>query len=229
MFKNLYKLLFFIFLILGFTFIASQKIDAAILSVAPEIISADAGKEFTVEINLNTEKEKTDGADVILRYDPEKIEVIGIIPGVTYPDYPIQKIEEGKISITGVAASTGPFFEGNDLFASVKFKALFGGEETVSIDFTQDSTVESNVALHGKGTDILTGVENSILYISGQPASSRPLIDVAAAGRVLLIVVYIVIIAIVGLVIYRFWSKKFRPAAEVFTPERAPMDRPPEI
>lgn len=229
MFMNLYKLLFFVSLILGFTFIVSQKVEAAILSVEPEIISADAGKEFTVEIKLDTEKKMTDGADVILRYDPEKIEVIGIIPGITYPDYPIQKIEEGKISITGVAASTGPFFEGTDLFATVKFKALFGGEETVSIDFTQDSTVESNVALHGKGTDILTGVEDSILYISGQPASSRPLIDAATVSRVLLIIVYIVIITIVGFVIYRFWSKKFRPATEVFTPERVPMDRPPEI
>ena len=123
-------------------FISIEKVEAAIISVSPEIISVDAGKEFTVEINLDTEKKMTDGADVILRYDPEKIEVIGIIPGVTYPDYPIQKIEDGKVSITGIAASTGPFFEGKDLFASVKFKALFGGEEVVSIDFTEESTTE---------------------------------------------------------------------------------------
>lgn len=227
MFNNLYKLLFLVLLVGGFTFVASQKVDAAVLSVIPEIISTDAGEEFTVEVNLNTEGKKTDGTDVILRYDPEKIEVIGIIPGITYPDYPIQKIEEGKISITGVAASTGPFFDGNDLFASVKFKALFGGEEVVSIDFTEESTVESNVALHGRGTDILTGVEDSILYISGQQALSKPLIDTGTVGRVLLIIVYIVIIALVGFVIYRWWSKKFRPAAEVFTPEQVPMDRPP--
>ena len=176
--------------------VASQKVDAAVLSVVPEIVSTDAGEEFTIEVNLNTEGKKTDGADVILRYDPEKIEVIGIIPGITYPDYTIQKIEEGKISITGVAASTGPFFEGNDLFASVKLKALFGGEEVVSIDFTEESTVESNVALHGKGTDILTGVEDSILYISGQQALSKPLIDAGTVGRVLLIIVYIMIITL---------------------------------
>ena len=226
---NLYKPLFLLSLVLGFIFISSQKIEAAIISLSPEIISTDADKEFTVEINLDTEKKMTDGADVILRYDPEKIEVIGIIPGVTYPDYPIQKIEDGKVSITGIAASTGPFFEGKDLFASVKFKALFGGEEVVSIDFTEESTTESNVSLHEKGVDILSGVENSILYISGQQAQSRRFVDAGTVGSVLLVIVYIIIIAIVGFVAYRYWSRKIRPAEELYTPENVPMDKPPEI
>jgi len=229
MFMKLYKVIFFTLFILGFTLIVSQKVEAAILSVTPEIVSAQAGEEFTIEVTLDTESKSTDGADVVLRYDPEKIEALSVIAGVTYPEYPIQKIEEGKISITGLASSTGPFFSGKDLFASVRFKPLFGGEEVVSIDFTQDSTIESNVALHGKGTDILTGVEDSVLYISGQPVSNDPLVDAGTVGRILLVIFYIDVITLVGFVIYRWWSKKIRSGEEAYTPEQVPMDRPPEF
>ncbi len=227
MFNSLLKIILGLTFLLVLATIASSNSYAATLKIEPEIISAEAGQEFTVEVHLDTEGNSTDGADAIIRYNSEKLEAVEILPGTIYQNYPIKKIEEGKVSITGLASSTGSFFSGDDLFASVKFKALLGGEENVRIDFAADSTVESNVAEHGKGIDILTGVNDSVLYLSGETAVGGSLIDTATAGRALLVVFYIMITAVVGFLIYRWWLTRLRREEEVFRPEQVPMDKPP--
>jgi len=205
------------------SFIISE-IQAASFKLDPEVVSTESGEEFDVNVFIDTGKVETDGADIVLKYNSEILEVLEIIPGEIYYDYPIREAFEGTVKITGLANSSGPFFSGNELFATVKFKAKFGGEETISIEFTNDSTTDSNIAIHGSGTDALTEIGESILYIGGEPPPSS-LVSGSVVSRILLAIVYVIIIVVVGYFGYKWWLKRRQP--EYFIPEQAPMDKPP--
>ena len=211
--------------VLIFTFVAATEIQAASFIVGPEVVSTEAGEEFSVDISIDTEGKKTDGADLILKFNSELLEVSRIDPGVVYSDYPTQETGDGVVKITGVSYQKGPFFKGEGVFATVVFKVLYGGEEFIQIDFEGGSTTDSNVAFHGKGTDILTEVGGSILYISG-PEKQESLVNSSTVGKILLILVYLIVVVVIGFFAYRWWVKKTRDP-DVFIPEKAPLDRPP--
>ena len=216
--------LVFTFLTL-FLFVLERGVFAASFSLNPEIVSTQAGQEFSVDVLINTQKTSVDGADVVLTYNSEKLEVVKIEGGEAFGDYPIQKAESGLVKITGIAASQGPFFSGEARFASVRFKALSGGEEGIRIDFADDSTVESNIAAHGSAVDILSEASDSLLYISGGSTASKS-DKKQVAGRILLIFFYLVITAAVAFFAYRWWVSRSK-ADELFVPESVPLDRPP--
>ncbi|MEX0616907.1 MAG: cohesin domain-containing protein [Candidatus Woykebacteria bacterium] len=205
--------------------IVADKAWAASFSLSPEVISTEAGQEFSVDVYLDTKGVATDGADLSLLYNPEKLEALDVTPGTIYPNYPVKEMGEGKINITALSAATGTYFSGNDIFATVKFRAKLGGEEVIKIDFTNDSTVDSNVATHGKGTDALAEVGESVLYLGG-PTSETTTKGQSSFGRIILIVIYIIIVATVAFFGYRYWVKRSRKD-EVYVPEEVPMDKPP--
>ncbi len=211
--------------VLIFTFVAATETQAASFIVVPEVVSTEAGEEFSVDISIDTGGKKTDGADLILKFNSELLEVSRIDPGVIYSDYPTQEVGDGAVKITGVSSQKGPFFKGEGVFATVVFKVLYGGEEFIQIDFEGGSTTDSNVAFHGKGTDILTEVGGSILYISG-PEKQKSLVNSSTVGKILLILVYLIVVVVIGFFAYRWWVKKTRDP-DVFIPEKAPLDRPP--
>lgn len=225
--KYLFKLLFGVLVGLVGLVISSliiSGVQAASFKLDPEVVSTESGKEFDINVFIDTGKVKTDGADIVLKYNAEILEVLEIIPGESYPSYPIKEAVDGTIKITGLADSSGPFFSGNELFATVKFKAKFGGEETINIEFTNDSTTDSNIAVHKKGTDALTEIGESILYIGGEPPPSS-LVSSSVVSKILLAVVYVIIIVVVGYFGYKWWIKRRQP--EYFIPEQAPLDKPP--
>src|SRR3989344_628256 len=218
-------LLVFAFLTL-FLFVLERGVFAATFSLNPEIVSIQAGQEFSVDVSIDTQKTSVDGADVVLTYNSEKLEVVKIEGGEAFGDYPIQKAENGLVKITGIAPSQGPFFSGEARFASVRFKALFGGEEGIRIDFADDSTVESNIAAHGSAVDILSEASDSLLYIGGAAPTSKSLIRKEVAGKILLIFFYLIITAAVAFFAYRWWVGRSRND-DVFVPESVPLDKPP--
>ena len=225
---NNFTLRLIIGLILWLTLVVfmTNKVFAASFSLNPEIVSTQAGQEFSVDVSIDTQKTSVDGADVVLTYNSEKLEVVKIEGGEAFGDYPIQKAENGLIKITGIAPSQGPVFSGEARFASVRFKALFGGEEGIKIDFADDSTVDSNIAAHGSAVDILSEASDSLLYIGGAAPTSKSLIRKEVAGRILLIFFYLIITAAVAFFAYRWWVGRSRND-DVFVPESVPLDKPP--
>jgi hypothetical protein len=219
------RLFIAIFVALIFTFVVSEQVQAASFTVDPEVVSTEAGEEFSVDVSIDTGGKKTDGADLVLKFNAEKLEVLRVDPGVVYSDYPIQETGDGVVKVTGISSQKGPFFEGEGVFATIVFKVLYGGEEFIKVDFEDGSTTDSNVAFHGKGTDILSEVGGSILYISG-PEKQESFINTSAAGKILIVLVYLIIVVIVGFFAYRWWVKKTREQ-DIFIPEKAPLDRPP--
>lgn len=141
----------------------------------PTIIKLDTqtpqvktGAKFAVSIQMSSDK-KTDGADIIIKFDPALlgVEVIGqkeklpVILGSLYDDYPVNKLDakSGEIVVSGISTTQGGVL-GNGLFGSIVFSAKKPGQTKIAVDFTKSSTTDSNVLQSGTGEDILSAVEN---------------------------------------------------------------------
>ncbi len=129
----------------------------------PQVV---VGKTLEVSINLTT-SEPTDGTDVIVKYDPALLQAQTVTPGTIYDAYPAQKIDSKTGTITLSAIATGATgFSGNGAFAKVTFKALKAGSTTLSLDYQDGSTTESNVMSTDTGKDILNKVDSLKLTIT---------------------------------------------------------------
>lgn len=145
------------------------------VSEVPTVIKLDTqtpqvktGAKFTVSIQMSSDK-KTDGADIIIKFDPALlgVELIGqkeklpVILGGLYDDYPVNKLDakSGEIIVSGISTTQGGVL-GNGLFGSIVFSAKKPGQTKIAVDFTKSSTTDSNVLQSGTGEDILSAVEN---------------------------------------------------------------------
>lgn len=122
------------------------------------------GEEFTVSINIVSDY-LTDGVDLIINFDPEllSVETAGedkapVVLGALYQDFPVNKIEAGKITVSGITDGEGVL--ANGLFGSVIFKTKKAGQTSVGLDFQKDNTTDTNVIEKGTGKDILMDVKN---------------------------------------------------------------------
>lgn len=130
------------------------------------------GENLPVTIELSTAK-STDGTDVVIIYDPKKLQVVSgaskapVTVGSLYNEYPSNKIDEntGRIFISGVTSQANGVV-GNGVFGSITFKAKVAGPTTISIDFTPNSTVDSNIIETKTAKDVLTGVNNLEINIT---------------------------------------------------------------
>lgn len=124
---------------------------------------AKVGENLRVDMELTTNSQ-TDGADLIIKYDPKVLDLVtngtlAATVGKTYQDYPANSADpSGVITISGV--STGKGFSGTGVFATIKFSAKATGTTKVSVDFTAGSTTDSNVTESSSGRDILESVNN---------------------------------------------------------------------
>lgn len=121
------------------------------------------GETIQVDIVLSTGGKRTDGVDMIINFDPNKLEVIqasgsgGLVPvkvNNLYSEYPINKVDDGKVVISGIN-NPGTIFSGNDIFGTLNFRAKSAGKTSVGLEFTSGSTTDSNVMESGTARDIL--------------------------------------------------------------------------
>lgn len=126
--------------------------------------TATIGATFKVDVILSTQK-PTGGADLILKYDPNMLELIpnnnqAVSPGKIYQEYPVNEVDpkQGKITLIGLTSPQSKGFVGQDVLATLTFKAKSKEETTLSIDFTKGSTTDSNVSEEGSGVDLLNQV-----------------------------------------------------------------------
>lgn len=137
---------------------------AAIALTGPT--EATVGGIIKVEVQIAT-TEQTDGADVILKYDPKVLQAMTITPGTIYPEYPIKTINAsaGTVSISGVAGTDAVGFSDQGIFGNVEFKILRAGQTVVAVDYTADATVDSNVLGSKAEKDILNKVQDLTINI----------------------------------------------------------------
>lgn len=137
---------------------------AAIALTGP--VEATVGARIKVEVQIAT-TEQTDGADVILKYDPKVLQAMTINTGTIYPEYPIKTIDAvaGTISISGVSGTVATAFSDQGIFGNIEFKALRAGQTVVAVVYTAEATVDSNVLGSKAEKDILNKVQDLTINI----------------------------------------------------------------
>lgn len=112
-----------------------------------------------------------DGVDLLVKYDPKFLEPIDSSSpmklGTLFGSYPVNAIDsQGLITISGAAQKDNEAFKGTNTFGSISFRAKQAGSTTVSLDFTPQSTKDTNIIESSSGNDILKKVSNLELNIT---------------------------------------------------------------
>lgn len=151
---------------------ASPASGATMVTLTAPKSSVAVGEKFSVSIEVLSAK-PTDGADIIMTFDPTKLTVVRngatdspVITGSMYSDYPLNSIDEtlGKVFISGVSSSPSGVVP-NGTFGTVVFQAKSAGKSSLSLDFTPGSTVDTNVIESRTAKDLLEKVNNLELEI----------------------------------------------------------------
>lgn len=106
-------------------------------------------QSFLVTIHLNTDQRGASGADAAVVFDPHYLTAQEIIPGQIFSNYVFRQIDnqKGQASISGVITPGEPLFEGQGIFAQIKFRThRDSGPTRIDFDFTPGSRNGSNVA-----------------------------------------------------------------------------------
>lgn len=120
------------------------------------------GQEFEVAIILKTDQE-INGADALLTFDSQALEIIEIRPGPVFPLYPRKDInlEKGQVVITGVKTSKdSQVFTQPMTFATIVLKGKIAGQTTLDFVFTKGETSGSTIIESQNSTNILEKVYN---------------------------------------------------------------------
>jgi len=115
----------FVPMIVGFLVIAPKisLVNAATLNFDPSSIKVKEGETFDVDIVVNTASAEVYGVDALFQFDPESVEATVITPG-TFLDVNHKEIKpDGKVYIVGLVNSPGEAVQGEDVLATVSFKA----------------------------------------------------------------------------------------------------------
>lgn len=137
---------------------------APTLSLSPSSGNFDfqSGQTYPVGIVIDSAGKSIDGVDVVISYDPSKVQIIGgkVNSSSLLPEVPLNTADsvKGKIRFSALTfdpkAVTG-------IVGTFSFKPLSKGEVNFAFEFTNGATTDSNVAEHGSAIDVLTGVENA--------------------------------------------------------------------
>jgi hypothetical protein len=153
----------FFFILSAFT---SRPVWAASFSLSPATKVVTVGDQFDVAVILDTAGEAATAAKAIVNYDGLKLQVVSATLGSlfttkTEPD----TSTSGKVTLEASGATATESFTGSGTFATLTFKALAAGVVTVSFEFSQSSTTDSNVT-GSSGNDILTAASSGTYTIA---------------------------------------------------------------
>ncbi|MBI2020254.1 hypothetical protein HYS94_02430 [Candidatus Daviesbacteria bacterium] len=151
---------------------AVQQQTATSVSLNSEKATVKVGEQINTTINLSSDI-KTDGVDLIIKFDPNLLAVseatAGAGPvkvGSIYSAYPQNLLESpGRIVISGITNQPGGILA-NGVFGTITFKAKKVGVTDISFEFTPSTTTDSNIIESGTGKDVLEKVNNLQLNIT---------------------------------------------------------------
>lgn len=138
----------------------TQPDTEATLSLNPDQKNLSPGEIFEVAVQVDTKGEPAVGIDVIINYDPGKLEVVEVTPGTLFATYfrKGEDKEKQKIYLSAaIFTKTEKPFVGQGVFGTIKFKSISSGKTTLSFEYTPRATADSNVTTSG-GLDFLTKV-----------------------------------------------------------------------
>jgi len=161
----------------GFSFFLGHAVLAARFELSPATTGFITGCDSAVNIEINTEGETSDAANILIHYNPAQIEIVDSNPaaggvqirnGNAYEAYADNIVlpAEGLIRLTGFS-----FLEqltGQATFGTIIFRPRAGAVGTdLTIEYVAGSTTDSNVAEYLTSDDLLTGVANGSYTFRG--------------------------------------------------------------
>lgn len=146
---------------------AQTEIPGRISLSAPKT-SYKVADLIPVSIAIDIGPKEISGADVIVSFDPNVLEVVpnGITKGRIFNEYPLlaQDAKKGKVSVSGISTLKN-VFSGTGQFATINFKAKAPGKTSLVVNFQKGSTTESNLVEAASAKNILETVTNLDLEV----------------------------------------------------------------
>lgn len=104
----------------------------------PAALKLNLGEEQKVEVLLGTKEKVSGGVDFVLKYDPQKIEIVdnSIKPGMIF-NYYRDRLVDNRRGI--IRLSSKGKFSGQGVFASFTVKGVSGGETKMEVVATKDT------------------------------------------------------------------------------------------
>jgi hypothetical protein len=165
------KILFFLssLSLCFFIFANSGTVYAAALEFSKTQVSASLGEELDVDVTIDTQSKAVAGADAVILYNPQYIEVVSVDPGDVFADYPARFYDNtnGKIMVSGIVSSKHNLYRGRGVMARIRFRTKAMGASQITFQYTPGDTTDSNVASMSEPGDILTSVNSISLAVQG--------------------------------------------------------------
>ncbi len=163
------KLIFSIFLTFFFFFLGISPTDAAYFQLDPTTINVNANETFSVKININTEGEEVNSADIYLNFNSSLIEAQQVNAGSFFSTV-TNNISAGTVYVAAMVDDPASPKNGSGEVATVTFKALANGSGEISFGCDKSLIVKADA----NGTNILNcSVNNkSTITVGGGTNSS---------------------------------------------------------
>ncbi|MDP2874219.1 MAG: cohesin domain-containing protein [bacterium] len=128
----------------------------AIMFLEPSVVQAKVGEAFPLNVYLNTIGQEVEAADVVIKYDPEKLELVDntVKPGLVLENYTGLTVDARKGFAT-IKASGGSYKGVRGKLAEVSFRPKAAGSTTVELYFQSGGLQECAVWSQASKADIL--------------------------------------------------------------------------
>jgi hypothetical protein len=126
------------------------------------------GQPFKVSVSLEAPNTVLSGADMILRYDPEKVSAnTEIVTGDFFANYPRKQVDAAKgiIHVTGFGARILDPIQSPQEFCMITFEGKGKGTATFSIDWATNRTNLSTIVERGSSKNILGSAPEATVTI----------------------------------------------------------------
>lgn len=138
----------------------------AIMYLDPSAVSAKVGEEFTVGVYLNTGGQEVEAADVVIKYNPEVLELVNntLKPGLVLENYSGLMIDARKGFAT-IRAGSGNYKGVRGKLAEATFSPKTTGSTNVELYFQTGGANECAVWSKSTKADILKATNPSKISI----------------------------------------------------------------
>jgi hypothetical protein len=159
---------------------AKAASDASFQIVGPGSVNSYVqGCSYTADIRINAGSNTSNAADVIVQYDPAKLQILDANPNINgvqifqgnaFETYLGNLVDQNSGTIRLTGASSGRLLQGSAIFGSIRFLAK-SGVTNASLSIKYDglnNTRDSNIAIYQTSLDALASVDNLTMnFVSG--------------------------------------------------------------
>jgi hypothetical protein len=141
--------------------------DNGVIRILPVRTHMKVGDQSTFSIQFEASGHQLDGADVSLSFDPSYLDVIDLIPGAYFSQYPRKTIDNvaGTIKVTAFTSTIMEKMASPSELCTIIVKARKAGNTQIMLEFVKGKTTKSNLVEHKTSKNILGMVEHATVII----------------------------------------------------------------